>query len=621
VGPESAGVSGLSDEADLLLRVVENVALPLDRRIRAAQGLEELGEKGVRFRLVKALPRKDSALLGEMVAILGLIGDPGSLPALERLDADEAVPLSGMTRTQLSWAIEQCRKNRARPARGRATKGRDCDEGRSWTRCPFSFGRRHRRDKEACMKRVYFLLACLPIVGLPPRLPAADEPPAPEAPRAELVKLVEVLDALELTGVAGKPWVVVETGPEQTPREEPGWLVADGPDTLTLLDPDGYRREFARPAAGARRPPAGDDVGRAWRTQEADFAEFCGRFLEAGPPIPGPPGGGPGMLFRFQRDRDGLAGHAVTAARYAGWARIQGQDELALKLLAHADRTRQEFVSRYVWDDKGSLASFVADRLAGGYRSGLLAAGHRGTLRPDLLIRWRALARIPHHRFVVEAREMAGHYESLVAEDVAWREPSREARAGMAGPEKAAYWMHHLRDADLSQMANPGMCHVVAENDRLANFLVGRDPDAATPNPAMELKKLGKDALPLVVAHLDDARPTRCLGFWRSYEPSSYHLLRYGDCCQQIFESITGHPIYERATTSGYPIPDGKGAECKAEAERWLRDTAALAGERPAPQPAATPPAGRLWQAVGLGLLPPVLVLLALAWRAARRRA
>jgi hypothetical protein len=124
VGPESAGVSGLSEEADLLLRVVENEALAAERRIRAAEQLEELNEPGVRFRLVRALPRKDSALLGEIITILGTIGEPGSLPALERLDADEAVRLSGKTRAQLSWAIEQCRKNRDRhAAQGKGDQG------------------------------------------------------------------------------------------------------------------------------------------------------------------------------------------------------------------------------------------------------------------------------------------------------------------------------------------------------------------------------------------------------------------------------------------------------------------------------------------------------------------
>ena len=90
-----------------------------------------------------------------------------------------------------------------------------------------------------------------------------------------------------------------------------------------------------------------------------------------------------------------------------------------------------------------------------------------------------------------------------------------------------------------------------------------------TPNPAVELKKLGYEVLPLVIAHLEDDRPTRCVGFWRNFAPESYYTLTYGDCCQQIFEAIALHSIYERSSTSGYPLRDGKGKECKERAQQW----------------------------------------------------
>ncbi len=92
------------------------------------------------------------------------------------------------------------------------------------------------------------------------------------------------------------------------------------------------------------------------------------------------------------------------------------------------------------------------------------------------------------------------------------------------------------------------------------------------PNPAHELKKLGIAAVPLVIAHLDDTRPTRCKGHWRSQAPEGYYLLRYCDCCQQIFEAITGHTIFKGRTTVSSPANGCKEKECKARAERWWRD-------------------------------------------------
>ena len=54
--------------------------------------------------------------------------------------------------------------------------------------------------------------------------------------------------------------------------------------------------------------------------------------------------------------------------------------------------------------------------------------------------------------------------------------------------------------------------------------------------------------------------------------PSGYYTLTYGDCCQQIFEAIALHSIYERTSTNGYPMRDGKGKECKERAEKWWQE-------------------------------------------------
>lgn len=76
-------------------------------------------------------------------------------------------------------------------------------------------------------------------------------------------------------------------------------------------------------------------------------------------------------------------------------------------------------------------------------------------------------------------------------------------------------------------------------------------------------------AIPQLVNHLDDPRPTRCVGYWRFYAREGHYLLRYGDCCQQLFEAITGHTLYERKTTVGYPYKDGVAKNCKTKAQQW----------------------------------------------------
>ncbi|TMQ31903.1 MAG: hypothetical protein E6K70_21515, partial [Planctomycetota bacterium] len=160
-------------------------------------------------------------------------------------------------------------------------------------------------------------------------------------------------------------------------------------------------------------------------------------------------------------------------------------------------------------------------------------------------------------------------YKTLIAEDRAWVEPDKATLAKMTAEQKAAYWLYHLRDANAGQNMDPGRCCVVLE---WSYPTVLGEPEDKTPKPAIELVRLGMAAIPHIIAHLDDPRPTRCQGHWRRYWPESFYLLRYGDCCQQIFESITGYTIYERNDTNGYPMKDGKGTECKAKAESWWRE-------------------------------------------------
>jgi hypothetical protein len=192
-------------------------------------------------------------------------------------------------------------------------------------------------------------------------------------------------------------------------------------------------------------------------------------------------------------------------------------------------------------------------------RAQLIRLAHEGASRSEILTGWKELAR-GKHAFVEEAKQMAGHYESLVAEDRMWN--GVVDYAGLPAKDKAFYWMHLLRDCDMKQLSEPGQCHVLGEFRGL-----GSETPAGKPNPAIELVKLGKDALPEIIAHMDDARPTRCLAIWRLASPESHYLLRYGDCCQQIFEAITSRTIYERkhpaatrfSTARGYSARSGRG--------------------------------------------------------------
>jgi hypothetical protein len=394
------------------------------------------------------------------------------------------------------------------------------------------------------------LLTCAPVLLYLLARPAP-EPAAGDGPSAdpELRELARVFRAADDIDVRRRKWVVAESRDNPSWSEQ-GWLTAGQRGVGAVFTASGSPWEFGNPTG--------------WAVRDGDFAAFCAAFLAAGAPDPSRSHGPEFTVNSMMLERAACADHILSAARLACWADARARPDLALRLLAHA-RTARERYAGIIWQsDRGTLLGTVAEVVAGRLRSGAIYGAHTGTPRPELVRRWQRIAAIPHHRHADEARRVAAHYAGMVAEDRAWREPDPAALAGMAVAQKAEYWLYHLRDLDTGQLMDPGSCSV------FDSPFDGRNRTA--PNPAEELRKLGFEALPQVVARLDDPRPTRCQGHWRSYAPDSFYLLTYGDCCEQIFTAVTGYAIYERTTTVGTPTGDGRASESKARAEQWLAE-------------------------------------------------
>jgi hypothetical protein len=405
----------------------------------------------------------------------------------------------------------------------------------------------------------------------------APDPKSPAAATDIDPRLAPIFEVFHPGSVKGKRWVRIEVSSGGWDWKEEGWLIEDGKDSVVVLSAQGTPHTFRKPAPGERRPKRegkrilrGDDSATepdtAWDIQSGSFPAFCKQFLKKGIPERKESDGADGV-FRFFADRSEQEAVIIDGCRYAVWARQVGDNDLARNLYALASRAHKKYASTYIAEDAKDLHRLIADKLAADYRTRAISAAHSGAARAEVLKTWEIPASIPYHSERDQARTMVEGYRSLITEDKVWKEPAPEALAKMTSAQKAAYWMYHLRDADAYQTSDPGHCDVVSDR----SFFSARRSEKK-PNPAAELVKLGTDALPLVIAHLDDTRPTRCQGHWRSFAPDSYYLLRYCDCCQQIFEAITGRTIFESRTTVSTPANDGKEKECKARAERWWRD-------------------------------------------------
>jgi hypothetical protein len=390
-------------------------------------------------------------------------------------------------------------------------------------------------------------------------------------------KVSAVFEAVEPTSVNGKQWVVVTTGPAGWSQAVEGWLMEDGPDRVRILDYD--VQWLRKPRPGEQQPKVKEGQGLtfdelradkyrvAWSVRPGDFAPHRQALLKRGLSEE-KQGDEDEGVFGFVNQRSQRVGVILDAARYGHWAVERGEKQVALELFTLAAQAHQKYARTYVGESPAELPQFVANQIAAGYRSGAIMGAHSGTARPECLRQWEIVARIPYHEYIDEAKRMVAGYKALIAEDAAWKEPLPETLNKMSVEQQTDYWLYHLRDANVEQTMSPGMCHVVSPFAGMIAYR--RDPKR--PDPAEELRELGFAALPKIIVHLDDTRPTRCQGHWRSYAPESYYLLCYGDCCQQIFESITGHSIFDRGYSNGYPIKDGKGKECQARAERWWQE-------------------------------------------------
>lgn len=402
---------------------------------------------------------------------------------------------------------------------------------------------------------------------------AEQAPPAINKSAEDFERLAKVFALPEDSKLIGKPWVVVETGPANWfPIELEGWRIEDAAHEIVVLDWYGEIHTLRKPGPKEEQPELEEKDGYiywddlpgangtvAWKIRREDYHAKSKKFLADGLPKKEERQ----QSFSSMNERFALRGHVVDAARHAHFAQYFGRKEHAEKLYTHALIAYKKYADAYLggYEQAEELPIFVAKTIASGKINWAISCGHRGTPRKELKEQWETIAALPYHEHQGEAKRMAAHYQNLLKEDARWIEPDPEAFAKFTSEQKVAYWIYHLRDLDIGQQFFPGHCHVAGP---LAGSRNGKKP-----NPAAELEKLGMAAVPQLIAHLDDARPTRCKAAWRYYWPEGHYLLRYGDCCQQIFESITGEKITEPGR---YPIRDGIAKECKENAESWWRE-------------------------------------------------
>jgi hypothetical protein len=382
--------------------------------------------------------------------------------------------------------------------------------------------------------------------------------------------LQTIFDVEHGTRIAGRPWIEATVVDMFGKRRLHGFLLAETPSQLRILDSDGKTQWF-------RRAGPDEDVYTASRMPQTtvmtmdriDFAKHCravakeadeerGRF--------------PQLAYRSTS--------AVSFARLACWATERGDLALANEMIESADSALRPKDMKPDSDLRTATVAAVTASLKERAQSLAIADADRS----EMLAVWEGIASIGSREAAAEAAKMVEHYRSLIAEDKAWREPAGLDPSKLPPEQRIAYLIHRLRDCRNSQNTRGrfggGLGGLGGFGGRgfggglggqfFLRFPLG--PNNTPLDPVAELGRLGNAALPALIEHLDDARPTRAL--MSHCELESGTLLRYGDLCQRIFETITGHTLHP-----GWCVQAGVGKECKAKAEKWWQDYQRLGEE------------------------------------------
>ncbi|MDK1032447.1 MAG: HEAT repeat domain-containing protein, partial [Planctomycetia bacterium] len=130
------------------------------------------------------------------------------------------------------------------------------------------------------------------------------------------------------------------------------------------------------------------------------------------------------------------------------------------------------------------------------------------------------------------AGELGKALAEMAKEDRQFREP--DDVAALPEQKRIRYFIHKLRDVAETPDFVPGKCRVVPHYETHGS-------------PVLELRKMGKPIVPVLISVLEDSRPTRSFAGPMNGE----HILRYSDVALQIIEAIANRE---------FDKPRGRGA-------------------------------------------------------------
>jgi hypothetical protein len=239
-----------------------------------------------------------------------------------------------------------------------------------------------------------------------------------------------------------------------------------------------------------------------------------------------------------------------------------GLDELAAELFDQAALTPTGYGNDPDKPPTEPLQKLVADDLAHTemWRS-VVAFGDPAISRTKLLERFEHLVKhypdSEHHK---DAKLTATLLKKMIGEDVEHEKKSAKPFDELTKKDQIAELIFQLREQNGHQFMQPGSCDIFDSLNR-----------EKKDSPGHKLMKLGYDAVPQLIDHLDDERFTRSVGFHRDFYFSHY-VLRVKDCALAILERIASRTFWRESSTFSYMSKDEKTSETKEKIQEWYSE-------------------------------------------------
>ena len=164
----------------------------------------------------------------------------------------------------------------------------------------------------------------------------------------------------------------------------------------------------------------------------------------------------------------------------------------------------------------------------------VLKHGDPKVSRTELLNDFQQFEKLfPSSTHLDRVRDTIRILQQMVQEDANYAQRNQLDTAQMTTEERVADFIFQLRNQNGRQYGQPGACDIFNFDMQLSS---NGTPEIPT-SPAHQLVAIGYDAVPQLIASLDDERLTRSVGYHRNFYYSHY-VLRVGDCCYRILQRI-----------------------------------------------------------------------------------